>query len=40
MILITETSLPEDSNDAQYVDETIKNVLNKDLLRLAVEKFI
>lgn len=40
MILITETSMSEDSNDAQYVDETIKNLVNKDLLRLAVEKFI
>jgi signal transduction histidine kinase/CheY-like chemotaxis protein len=40
MILITETSLPDDSNDLEYVNEAIKNVVNKDLLRLVVEKFI
>jgi len=40
MILITETSMPEDGSDAEYVNETIKNVVNKDLLRLVVEKFI
>ena len=40
LVLITETSLVDDSSDAKYVNETIKNVVNKDLLRLVVEKFI
>lgn len=39
-VLITETSSLEDSSDAEYVNETIKNVINKDLLRLVIEKFI
>ncbi|MEA2073116.1 MAG: ATP-binding protein [Campylobacterota bacterium] len=40
LILITEPSLPDESSDMIYADETIKNVINKDLLRLLVEKFI
>ncbi len=40
MILITETSALEDLKESEYVDETIKNVANKDLLRLVIEKFI
>jgi CheY-like chemotaxis protein len=40
LILITETSIQEDMEDTQYIDETIKNIVNKDLLRLVVEKFI
>jgi signal transduction histidine kinase/CheY-like chemotaxis protein len=40
LVVINDASAPEDPNDIAYVDETIKNVLNKDLLRLVVEKFI
>ncbi|MDB2562054.1 ATP-binding protein [Sulfurimonas sp.] len=40
LILISDPSSPENVDDNQYVDETIKNVVNKDLLRLIFEKFI
>ncbi len=40
LILIMDPAMPENENDVQYVDETIKNVINKDLLRLVIEKFI
>lgn len=40
LILITETSDQDDQVARAYVDETIKNIVNKDLLRLVVEKFI
>ncbi|MEA1983948.1 MAG: hypothetical protein U9N39_10425, partial [Campylobacterota bacterium] len=40
LLLITESSAPEDANDAIYTDETIKNIVNRDLLRLVIEKLI
>ena len=40
LVLITDSSAPNDPLDKEYVDETIKNVINKDLLRLVIEKFI
>ncbi|MDQ7045719.1 MAG: ATP-binding protein [Sulfurimonas sp.] len=40
LILISDPSTQENPDDAAYVDETIKNVVNKDLLRLVFEKFI
>ncbi|EDZ61715.1 nitrate/nitrite sensing signal transduction histidine kinase [Sulfurimonas gotlandica GD1] len=40
LVLISDPSLKEDSDDALYVHELIKNVVNKDLLRLVFEKFI
>jgi len=40
LVLITDPSMPEDPTVANYVHETIKNVVNKDLLRLVFEKFI
>jgi signal transduction histidine kinase/CheY-like chemotaxis protein len=40
LVLINDTSMSLDPNDSTYVDETIKNVVNKDLLRLVFEKFI
>ena len=40
LILITDPSSLENSEDSLYVQETIKNVVNKDLLRLVFEKFI
>ena len=40
LILISDPSSPENTDDKQYVDEIIQNVVNKDLLRLIFEKFI
>jgi CheY-like chemotaxis protein len=40
LVLITDPATAEDENDAEYVNDAIKNVVNKDLLRLVVEKFI
>jgi len=40
LILINDASSEENSDDALYVHEIIKNVVNKDLLRLLFEKFI
>ena len=40
LILISDPSSPENDYDQKYVQETIKNVVNKDLLRLIFEKFI
>ncbi|WP_297443001.1 ATP-binding protein [Sulfurimonas sp.] len=40
LVLINDSSAVEDPNDIMYVHETIKNVVNKDLLRLVIEKFI
>ena len=40
IILISEPSMPENEDDKLYVDEAVKNTLNKDLLRLLIEKFI
>jgi signal transduction histidine kinase/CheY-like chemotaxis protein len=40
LVLMNDVSTPEDENDALYVHELIKNIANKDLLRLVFEKFI
>lgn len=40
LVLINDIEAVENSNDIQYVDELIRNVINKDLLRLIFEKFI
>ena len=40
LVLISDPSSPENEDDKQYVQETIKNVVNKDLLKLIFEKFI
>lgn len=40
LVLINDAMTPENSDDALYVHELIKNVVNKDLLRLIFEKFI
>ncbi|SFV63006.1 BarA sensory histidine kinase (= VarS = GacS) [hydrothermal vent metagenome] len=40
LILITDPSMPEEISDADYADESVKNTLSKDLLRLLIEKFI
>jgi len=40
LVLITDAATQENPDDKEFVDEHIKNVLNKDLLRLILEKFI
>ena len=40
LILINDASSQDNSDDALYVHEIIKNVVNRDLLRLLFEKFI
>jgi len=40
LVLMSDTSSIENSEDALYVHEIIKNIVNKDLLRLLFEKFI
>ncbi len=40
LVLINDTSMPENKDDALYVHEMLKNSVNKDLLRLVFEKFI
>ncbi len=40
LILVSDTSSSLDEDDTTDVDETIQNVINKDLLRLVFEKFI
>ena len=40
LVLIVDPTMSENEEDAKYVDETIKNIINKDLLRLVIEKFI
>ncbi|RLA72890.1 MAG: hybrid sensor histidine kinase/response regulator [Epsilonproteobacteria bacterium] len=40
LVLISDPSLEEDPDDVLYVHEQIKNIANKDLLRLVFEKFI
>ena len=39
-VMMIDPAQAEDENDALYVHEIIKNVINKDLLRLVFEKFI
>ena len=40
LILIADASTPENEDDVKYVQEIIKNVVNKDLLKLVFEKYI
>ncbi|QFR49881.1 response regulator [Sulfurimonas lithotrophica] len=40
VVLINDPSILENDSDREYVDDVIKNVINKDLLRLIFEKFI
>ncbi|MBN2816678.1 MAG: response regulator [Campylobacterales bacterium] len=40
LISIVETSSQEDEIDKEFVQESIKNIINKDLLRLVIQKFI
>ena len=40
LILISDSSVPDSENQSKYVQETISNSVNSDLLRLVIEKFI
>ena len=40
LIMLVDPSMDCDQNDTLYVHEMIKNIVNKDLLRLVFEKFI
>lgn len=40
LVMLIDPNLRQEEGDAMYVDEIIKNVINKDLLRLVFEKFI
>ncbi|MDD5211754.1 MAG: response regulator [Sulfuricurvum sp.] len=40
LVMLIDPNVKEDPNDAMYVHEMIKNIVNKDLLRLVFEKFI
>jgi signal transduction histidine kinase/CheY-like chemotaxis protein len=40
LVMLIDPSVAPDENDAIYVHEIIKNIVNKDLLRLVFEKFI
>ena len=40
IVLISDPSMLENESDKEYVDDVIKNVVNKDLLRLIFDKFI
>ena len=39
-VLISDPSMLDNDSDKDFVDEVIKNVINKDLLRLVFEKYI
>ena len=40
LVMLVDPSVDNDPNDEMYVHEMIKNIINKDLLRLVFEKFI
>lgn len=40
LVMLIDPNAKEDANDTTYVHEMIKNIVNKDLLRLVFEKFI
>lgn len=40
LVMLVDPSAPENVDDVMYVHEIIKNIINKDLLRLVFEKFI
>ncbi|MGZ8556535.1 MAG: hypothetical protein ACXWVX_09180, partial [Sulfuricurvum sp.] len=40
LVMLIDPNVDTDENDALYVHEMIKNLVNKDLLRLVFEKFI
>jgi CheY-like chemotaxis protein len=40
LVMLVDPSKPEEPTDANFVHEIVRNVINKDLLRLVFEKFI
>ncbi|MDD2781755.1 response regulator, partial [Sulfuricurvum sp.] len=40
LVMLVDPNVKEDEDDSLYVHEIIKNIVNKDLLRLVFEKFI
>ncbi len=40
LVMLIDPAVDEDPNERELVDDIIKNVMNKDLLRLIIEKFI
>jgi DNA-binding response OmpR family regulator len=40
LVMLVDPSVDNDQDDVLYVHEMIKNIINKDLLRLVFEKFI
>ena len=40
LVMMVDKSSQEEASDALYVHEIIKNIVNKDLLRLVFEKFV
>ena len=40
LILVHDPAVKDDEDDKKYVDEIIKNLVNKDLLKLLLEKYI
>ncbi|MFA5215049.1 nitrate- and nitrite sensing domain-containing protein [Sulfuricurvum sp.] len=40
LVMLTDPNASDNSEDALYVHEILKNIVNKDLLRLVLEKFI
>jgi CheY-like chemotaxis protein len=40
LVMLVDPNVKEDKNDAMYVHEKIKNIVNQDLIRLVFEKFI
>ncbi len=40
LVMLTDPNASDNSDDALYVHEILKNIVNKDLLRLVLEKFI
>ena len=40
LVMLIDQADDEDTKDREFVDDVIKNIMNKDLLRLIIEKFI
>jgi len=40
LVLIADPTLPEEENDRKYVDEMMKNIINKERLQSIIEKYI
>ncbi len=40
LVMFTDASAPNQKSDLLYVNEVVKNIINQDLLRLIIEKFV